>query len=86
MFNGKTKSGFEYSIDSATFDDYELLEAIHMVDKGSRGHMVDVVNILLGEEQKKALMEHLRENGRVKMSTMFETVMEIFQNHKEGKN
>lgn len=88
MYQGKTKSGFEYKIEPEVFDDYELLEDIYMVEaEGSQGHMVSVINRLLGEKQKKALMEHLRDkNGRVGMTAMFEAVMEIFSNHKEGKN
>lgn len=88
MYQGTTKSGFKYKIEPDVFDDYELLEAIYMVDtKGSQAHMVDVINLLLGSEQKEALMDHLRnKDGRVKMTAMFETVMEIFTNHKAGKN
>ena len=88
MYQGKTKSGFEYKIDPKAFDDYELLEDIYKVEvEGSQGHMVSVVNRLLGDKQKRDLMEHLRDkNGRVGMTAMFEAVMEIFSNHQEGKN
>lgn len=87
MITGVTSSGFGYSIEDDAFDDYEMLEALREIEKGNTGMLVDVAKLLLGEEQKNALKEHIRrENGRVSASKMIEMVMEIFQKENKGKN
>lgn len=87
MIEGKTTSGFAYKLPDDAFDDYELLEALRKLDKGENGYIVEVVDMLLGEEQKEALKEHARkENGKVSASKLLEVVLEIFQKEKDGKN
>ena len=81
---GKTSSGFEYELDEAALDDYELLCEM---DEGDMTKTISVLNRLLGTEQKERLKEHLRmENGRVPASEMMNEIGEIFGNIKEGKN
>ena len=66
---GKTSSGFEYELDEAALDDYELLEDLCEMDEGNVAKMSSMLNRLIGTEQKEHLKEHLRtENGRVPMS------------------
>lgn len=87
MIKGKTESGFAYELPEDAFDDYELLEVLHKIDKGEAGYVVEMVDMLLGEEQKTKLKEHIRtEHGKVSASKMLEVVMEIFQKEKKGKN
>lgn len=77
---GTTKSGFAYEIDDAATDDMELFEAICEVDGGSMNAIPRVLTMLLGQEQKKALYDHLRgKNGRVKASDVFSELEDIFQ-------
>lgn len=87
MITGKTESGFEFELEDEAFDDYELLETLKKVDNGDYGLVTDMVDRLLGEEQKKKLKEHVRDqNGRVKTSIILAEVMEIFKSSKKGKN
>lgn len=77
---GTTESGFQYSIDQEVMDDYELLEDLCEVDNGNTGKITTVARRLLGNEQLKALKEHLRnENGRVPASKMIEEISQIFK-------
>lgn len=87
MITGKTSSGFEYELDEGTLDDYELLNAIQKFDQGDPLAVVDMIDRLLGEEQRDALKEHVREeNGRVPMTKMLKEAMEIFENQNKTKN
>lgn len=84
---GKTTSGFEYELDEAALDDYELLEDLCELDEGDISKTISVLNRLLGKEQKDRLKEYLRsKNGRVPASKMMNEMGEIFNSVKEGKN
>lgn len=77
MLKGKTKSGFEFEIDETRLDDMEFVEALADVEENFL-KFPKVCNILLGEEQKKRLYDHLRtEDGKVPVQLMSETITEI---------
>ena len=77
MLKGKTKSGFEFEIDETRLDDMEFVEALADVEENFL-KFPKVCNILLGEEQKKRLYDHLRaEAGKVPVQLMSETITEI---------
>lgn len=87
MITGKTESGFEYKLEDDATDDYELLEILIDIDKGNYIGITDMVERLLGNEQKEKLKEHLRkENGKISTKQMLKEIMEIFKGSKEGKN
>lgn len=72
------ENGFTCKIDEAVKDDMELLEALAAADENAL-KMGAVVSMVLGEDQKKALYEHLRgDNGRVKATDVTATVAAIF--------
>lgn len=75
MRKGKTKSGFEFEIEDSTLESWELLEAINEVEDNPV-RIVKLVNLLLGDEQKKALVKHL--GGRPSVADMNAAVTEIF--------
>lgn len=83
---GKTKTGFEFSIDEDARNDMELLENIIAIEKGAYTAVPDVVVSLLGEEQKKKLYEHCRnkKTGRVPATKVFAEVGSIFNAIQEG--
>ena len=86
MITGKTKSGFEYEIDPKRLDDYEFFELIASLDNNPLA-LPQVVNKLLGDDQKKILMDHLRdENGVVPISKIEKEITDIFNGAKEVKN
>lgn len=87
MITGTTTSGFAFELQDAALDDYELVEALVKVDNGDNGQLIFVVAQLLGEAQKEALKEHLRdENGKVSAVRMFQEIAEILAAAKETKN
>lgn len=86
MIKGKTESGFEFEVEEEVTDDYEFLELLCKVDNGEVNLIPKVADELLGIEQKKALMDHLRENGRVSAKKMGEAIGEIMTSFGQGKN
>lgn len=87
MITGKTSTGFEFELQDDVLDDYELLETLTAVDRGEYGRITEMVEQLLGKEQKEKLKEHIRnEHGRVSAAKMMDEVKEIFDGSKELKN
>lgn len=77
MIRGKLSSGFEFHLDENIFDDFELVELYAKVAKNPIW-VGDLAERLLGAEQKKALVEHLRkEDGKVHTTDMFNALKEI---------
>lgn len=77
MIRGKLSSGFEFGLDENIFDDFELVELYAKVAKNPIW-IGDLAERLLGAEQKKALVEHLRkEDGKVHTTDMFNALKEI---------
>lgn len=83
MIEGKTKSGFEYSIEEYKLDNWELLEMLNKLGD-SPNMIVSVLPYLFDDEQIKALKEHNRDKktGIVLASKMTADIMDIFKNHK----
>ena len=80
MIEGKLKSGFAYQIEDHVLDNMELLDAIVEVDQNPM-NLSKVLKMLLGDEQKKALYNHLRaEHGNVPIVAVSNAVAEIFGN------
>ena len=69
--------GFKIQLDENVFDDFELVELYAKVAKNPIW-IGDLAEKLLGAEQKKALIEHLRdENGKVHTSAVMAALKEI---------
>lgn len=87
MITGKITNGFEFEVEEDLMDDYEFLETLCEIDNGNASLIPAVATRLLGVEQKKALMEHIRgENGRVSSRKMGEAIGEILTSCGQGKN
>ncbi len=87
MLTGKTTSGFEFEIEDERLDDYELLEKLCEIDQGNTGKLTSAIADFLGEKQKEALKEHIRnKNGRISVKKMVGEFAEILNATKEGKN
>ena len=77
MIKGTTKSGFNYTIQEGALDDYELLEELREIDKGNTSLIVDVIEKIIGSEQKEQLKKHVRdETGRVSIKRMVDEIKE----------
>lgn len=86
MLQGKTKSGFQYTIDDQTLDDFELVELLSEVDENPL-LLPKLIKRLLGEEQKKQLVEHCRnEEGRVPVEVLADEIVDIFNKCHQTKN
>jgi len=69
--------GFKIQLDENVFDDFELVELYAKVAKNPIW-IGDLAEKLLGAEQKKALIEHLRdENGKVHTTAVMNALKEI---------
>ena len=86
MMKGRLSTGFEFQVDEKNLDNMEMVEAIAECDTNPIA-MTHVIKMLLGEEQKKRLYDHLRtEDGRVPIKAVSTAVVEIFNSAKKGKN
>lgn len=83
MINGKTKSGFRYSIDENVITDFEFIENLENVMENGVGLSKTLV-ILLGEKQKKALINYVRDKKtkRVPIKDVMKEVENILSNPK----
>ena len=85
MIAGKTTSGFEFTIEDSTLDDWELLEVLADIDDGKTQKIGAAIKMLLGPEQADALKEHCRnEDGRVPTSAMMAEIGSIFATMKNN--
>lgn len=88
VIRGTTATGFEFAVDTAVFDDWEILEKLNVIDSGDASATVDVARAVLGEDQLKALKEHVRnEDGKVTITAMMEVLEDIFNaSNEQTKN
>lgn len=83
MIKGKTKSGFRYSVDENIITDFEFIENLEKVMDNGAG-LSKVLIILLGEKQKKALINYVRDKKtkRVPVKNLIKEVEDILSNPK----
>lgn len=88
MKEGTTKTGFHFSLEDDVMDNMELVEELAKVQDNDPIAITKIITMVFGQEQKKALYDHLRaQEGRVKVSTVMNTMEEIFAVFGEqGKN
>ena len=88
MLKGTTKSGFFFQADEDVMNDMEMIDML-ADEKVNYGIKVShLVRKVLGEEQRKALYDHLlKENGRVPADAVEREMEEIFEAFgQQGKN
>lgn len=77
----KTATGFEYEINKETFNNMELLDAFADLQESDNdvAAISKVIRLLLGNEAKKRLYDHVRtEDGRVPVDKVMEEMTYIF--------
>jgi hypothetical protein len=84
MITGTTRSGFAFSVPEDVANDMELFEALCDLDNGDATAVVPVVRAVLGN-QKKALYDHLRTDGRVPVDKVVDEIADILAAVKDGK-
>lgn len=70
MVEGVTKSGFAFTVDVNAINDMEIIDAFVEIQDGNPAAYNTVVKKLFTPEQKKALYDHVRENGRVPLDKL----------------
>lgn len=88
MRKGKLKNGFEYTFDEDVLNDMEFLDALYESQGKNPLRISEVITKLLGDEQKKALYDYVRDEdtGRVSPDKVTECLTEIFESTAELKN
>lgn len=86
--DGITKSGFKFHVEESTLDNMELLDALEELSDDNALAVSRVVKLVLGDEQKKLMYNHLRTpDGRVPIAALQEELEEIFEAFgTKGKN
>lgn len=86
MIKGTTESGFQFELEEDVLDDYELWEDLIDVEEGRSTRIASVANRMLGKEQKKAMLDHLREeNGRVPIRRVFRELGDIIRQARDAE-
>ena len=87
MVNGVTKSGFHFSVDEKCMNDMELVDVLADNTMDDAFKMSMVVKKILPLEQRAALYDHVRVDGRVPVDAVVAAVEDIFAAlGKQGKN
>ena len=81
---GTTRTGFAYEISEAALNNYALLEAISEVEDNPF-KIPKVVKLLLGENQAKKLVEHIKVDGIAPLDKMEAELLDIFNGCNELK-
>lgn len=74
-----TSSGFEAFVDPEANDDMEVFEGLVALKNGDVLVLPSLVTAFLGEDGKKALYDHCRVNGRVKITKVSEELADIIK-------
>lgn len=78
MINGKTRSGFVFSVDMDSLqDDWEYAELLGELEDHPE-KQPRVMKATLGERQYNKLKEHCREDGKISTARMGEEIEDIF--------
>lgn len=81
------ENGLQLEVDLDVMDDWDVFELLREIDKGETGAIVDLIPMCLGDDQFKALKEHLKnDSGKVKASDMVSAFYELLEKVNALKN
>lgn len=82
------KNGVKLQVEKSFMDDMELLDDLMAADRGDGIAISRILDRILDKENKKALYNSLREDGRVKVSKVVNAFLEILEiaGGEAGKN
>lgn len=78
MINGVTKTGFKFSVDKNCMNDMELVDVLADTSMDDAFRMSHVIKKLLPMDQRAALYDHVRVDGRVPVDAVVAAVEDIF--------
>lgn len=77
---GVTSTGFKYEIDPENLEDFYLLELFGQSQKGDVAAMSQLIEKMLGAEQKAALLKHCEDDkGRARLSKIGDEIADIYK-------
>lgn len=80
VVKGVTKAGFKYEFDMEDIEDMRFVEALAEADEGSPRALRQVLDTMLGEEQKNRLYDFCQdEKGRVPITAIRDAITEMFE-------
>lgn len=93
MISGKTKSGFEYTIDKRVLNDWRVLNGLRNITKKDvepdklMDSLFTVCEMILGE-QLDAFVDYVasQNDGYADFETISSEIFDIFTSNKETKN
>lgn len=75
----KLTNGFDVNVNESQLHDWDFIEAVCELDQGNTTKLPAMFNALLGEDQKRALVAHIRkETGTCTVEQMSAALVEIF--------
>lgn len=78
MIHGTTSTGFEFKVDPDAIKDMEFIELASQVEENGL-LLPKMLERVLGEKQKKALYDHVRNSkGRVMIDAVNDEIKDIF--------
>lgn len=79
MVSGKTKTGFEFSVDENALNDMRLADLLADKDIDPAFQLSGVLRYLLPGDQREKLYEHVQtETGRVPVEAISNEIADIF--------
>lgn len=83
----KLDCGAEITVDERDLSNMELLDELVAIDEGDTTSLTRIFRLLMSKEDKKALYDALREDGRVPVAKVVEALKELFDKiGEQGKN
>ena len=87
MITGTSKSGFSFEVPEGVLNDWRLLRLMRKIDRDAPELIVDLAELLLGDEQLEDLEDFMMDHtGAVSMVDMCVEVESILTSCKQGKN
>ncbi len=86
VIKGTTTTGFKYKIEESALNNFELVDTLAELDDNPL-LLPKVLKLILGDEQKKALLEHVRaDDNTIPIELVEKELMDIIQGNQELKN
>lgn len=76
----------EVNVDERHLNDWNLLKMLRKIDSGDSGPIVDVAEMLLGEEEIEKLEKHFEKDGIVQADKMLSFISDLLGSLNELKN
>lgn len=78
MVKGVTQSGFEFELNADALNTWEAVDMLSRIEDGEMLVFPRFVRLALGNEQAKALAEHLKKCGKPTLEDMQHEIEDMF--------